>query len=411
MWHNISIMSTFSTHNADIIRMISDGFEKAKSGEALAEYHRIAPLQDSGDLPPKSHYAYGWILYYALHQSIDSDIMGRKQILARYLKLEVPRPHKLHSMILGEAIRLYKNYKSIRKSEVAFSILRFVRLWDAAHLREGDWRRKTLDGKRLPALVEKLITATVDECVESSRLPESSLMHVIDKALLEWPDAYTLLAQRAELYILSGDRENAISMLRKSIAMAPAKFFLWSRLASLYDITADLRRKIALLYRALISPGPEQFKGRIRLSLAEALMSRKLYNYALWELERVKQIYTSGEWHLPPSAERMLREIPADTRPENPESLYQKVAHLADEELTGDLPWISVTKTYHKGPEYGEGNRGYSPMTVWRVSDCQGNHYWFAPGKFGLQENLPLRSKLSIKSQNGRVIKASMLPD
>ena len=178
------ITLSFTMTPQEISRYVSDGFVRAKAGEALAVYASVAPIHTSGALPPERHYSLGWIIYYALHQSAPGDILPRKRMLAHYLGLRTPRPHKLHSMILTEAIRLYRD---ARDSAVAarlkgiphdaardFSLVKFMRLWDFRHLRPGDWRRKLQEGKPMSATVEKLITHYVDE-LEGSQKSMSSM--------------------------------------------------------------------------------------------------------------------------------------------------------------------------------------------------------------------------------------------
>lgn len=63
----------------DIIKFISDGFEKAKSGDAINIYNKVARFEEINTIPLKSHYPYGWIIYYALHQSSDNEIQSRKK--------------------------------------------------------------------------------------------------------------------------------------------------------------------------------------------------------------------------------------------------------------------------------------------------------------------------------------------
>lgn len=93
----------------EIIKYVSDGFIKAKAGNAMAIYTGITKIFNAGDLPEKSYYPYGWIIYYALHQCPAHEIKIRKEMLANYLMLHLIVPHKLHSMILQEATRLYKD--------------------------------------------------------------------------------------------------------------------------------------------------------------------------------------------------------------------------------------------------------------------------------------------------------------
>ena len=88
-------------------QQISDGVDLAKAGKALEVYSLLKGEFESGNVAAHSHYPLGWILYYALHQSGEKAFHERKVMLKQYLQLTLKKPHKLHSMILTEAIRLY----------------------------------------------------------------------------------------------------------------------------------------------------------------------------------------------------------------------------------------------------------------------------------------------------------------
>ena len=162
---------------------VSDGFEKAKRGEALEVYTTVCPYFDRGELPTSRHYAFGWIIYYAMHQSPEQEIAARRQMLGRYLKLSLVKPHKLHSMILTEAIRLR------READDKFSLMKFLPLWNLANLRPGDWRRKEVDGKPVSSTVEKLITQYVNEAIATGQSLPEDFKAVFDKALHDFPAA------------------------------------------------------------------------------------------------------------------------------------------------------------------------------------------------------------------------------
>lgn len=405
-------------NTADVARIVSDGFVAAKAGDAIIVYNKVAVFHDNGQLPLKSHYAFGWIIYYALHQTADSSIIERKRLLARYLKLQLEKPHKLHSMVLTEAMRLYKNAREVafgkRQEEVEkFSIVKFCSLWDLANLRPGDWRRKGYEGKALSSTVEKLITIYVDELEAIHEAPSPEFISVIDKAMSEYPDSFNLQSQRASVYILQGERDKAAELLRNAILSAPGKFFLWSKLASLVSPEENMRLHVALLYKALKAPGQEQFKGRIRLALAKALIAANAFPQALWELQRVKGVYEANGWHLSQSFMGMLAEIPQTTEPLDPEALYKKVEHLADETIYDALPAVHVKKTYHKVPDPNDKNRkGFGrPAIAWRVTDESGTHYWLQPHRFGLQPDLPIGTPLIIRLHNGKPVRAHLHAD
>ncbi|MBD5356887.1 MAG: hypothetical protein HDR88_07785 [Bacteroides sp.] len=401
-------------------RYVSDGFETAKNGNANMVYQNVVKYLENGQLPLRSHYAFGWIIYYALHQQPDSEIVERKKLLANYLRLSVAKPHKLHSMILTEAIRLYKNAKNAaygkKGSEVQkFSIVKFSELWDLSNLRPGDKRRKEHEGKESSSTTEKLITLYIDEIENTKNQPCRKFIGVIEEALQMYPESYTLLSQQAMLKALSCETEEARNLLRKALLFAPGKFFLWSRLAMLVPADEEPRRHVALLYKALCCPGPEQFKGKIRLALAEAFIKKNQFHYAMWELDRVKQIYESNSWHLPKAHIMASGRLPRETVASDPVALYRKLVSLADDEIYNALPIIKVRKTYHKNPDTDtsprSGNRNFGkPAVVWRVTDAEGKNYWLQPHKFGIPMDLPLGTTLQIRIHGSRPVKAQLDP-
>lgn len=401
-----------------LAQYVSDGFVTAKNGDAITVYNNVAPYLEIGQLPAKSHYAFGWVIYYALHQQKDSEIALRKKMLANYFKLSLVKPHKLHSMVLTEALRLYKNAKdaafNMKGNDVpGFSIIKFCELWNLSNLRPGDWRRKEFEGKETYSTVEKLITLYVDEAEETHAVPSSSFMEVIERALSEYPDSFTIMSQRAALHEMSGQKEEAKGLLKKALLYAPGKFFLWSRLAKLFPPEEDPRRHVALLYKGLRSPGQDQFKGRIRLSLAEAFVMKSQHHYALWELNHVKQTYEANGWHLPRKYGEAIGKIRPGTVATDPEQLYRKLESLADEEVYDALPAIHVTKTYHKNPDPNQqqtGKGGYGkPAVAWRVTDSEGHNYWLQPHRFKIPADLPLGTALTIRVHNARPVKAELM--
>lgn len=392
-----------------LAQMISDGFDKAKAGDARKVYDAVHGC--SSKIPSRSHYAFGWIIYYALHQS-HGDISFRKHLLAEYLSLSTPRPHKLHSMFLQKAIQLYKDVKNAQfnahgNSEnhaPGFSILRFIALWNLENLREGDWRRKEFNGKPMSSTAEKLITVCVDEADSSHILPDEKVMRVVEMAMHKFPDSASLLSQRAMLHILAGDVETAKTLLRQALVLASGKFFIWSRLASLIDINTQPRLRLALFVRALNSPGQELFKGRIHLQMAEVWASQGCFPQAVWELEKVKHLYESQHWHMPALYTKLRAAVPEDTVPENPAAIYKKLAGMTDAYVYELLPEISVKKTYHKAATSD------TPI-AWRVTDDNGENYWLQPHKFGLQADLPKGAALLIRVNNRKVVTARIQND
>lgn len=407
-------MNSNTITSGELAKMISDGFEVAKRGDALRLYNQLSPHHDEGLIDPRSHYAFGWIIYYALHQSHDRDIDRRKHMLARYLKLQTPRPHKLHSMILTEAVRLYKDAVNAAFDKTApdrlptFSINAFTGLWNLAYLRPGDHARKEYMDKELSSTVDKLLTCLVDECERKHTLPADDVTALLDAAIGQAPDAFNLLSQRATLHIIAGERQAAAELLQRALLSAPGKFFLWSKLAMVYDAPEELNLHVALLCKALRAPGQEQFKGRIRCALAEAFASRGLWGEALWEINHVKQVYQANNWHLPHAAQRILSRIPADTVATNPQEIYRKVEHLVDDELYRALPRALMTKDYHKNPDTSKPSKFGRPRAAWRLTDNAGQKLWIHPEKFGINPDLPIGTRVMVSTHNGKPVRVTL---
>lgn len=397
-----------------IIKFVSDSVEAAKAGKAIESYKSVFEIFTKEGLPPQSHYAFGWIIYYAINQSADYDIENRKWMLVTYLKLKTPHPHKLHSMILTQAIRLYKDAANAafgkRRNDVSlFSIIGFLKLWDVRNLRPGDWKRKEVNGKTISSTAEKMITVLTDELENSQLVPQQEFVEVAMRGLTAFPDSYNLYAQNAVLRSLTGENELAIDLMRKALLLAPGKFHLWSKMANLIEVKEDMNLYVALQYKALKSHGPEQFKGRIRLALTRCLAKRKMFAQMQWELKRVKSIYESNGWHLPSEYTSLSRILPTGVTPSDPEPIYQRVAHLADDFIYASLPSTKMKKTYHKNCEPGRLSKyGKVSEIAWRLTDEKDRNIWFNPGRFGINPDKPMGTWVSVKIFNGKIVRATI---
>ncbi len=83
---------------------------------------------------------------------------------------------------------------------------------------------------------------------------------------------------------------------------------------------------------------------------------------------------------------------------------------MADDFIYESLPDIAVRKTYHKPAaettdRYGKSRPG---QTAWRVTDAEGNNYWFNPGRYRIPENLPSDTQLKVKVFKGKVVSAKI---
>ena len=86
------------------------------------------------------------------------------------------------------------------------------------------------------------------------------------------------------------------------------------------------------------------------------------------------------------------------------------MAHLAGDFICEIFPDIEARKTYNKDAaettdRYGNRRMG---QTAWRLTDNNGANYWFNPGKYAIQEDLPADTRIRIKVYGGKVVKAKL---
>lgn len=390
---------------------VSENFPAAKAGDAIRIFAVAKEAFDAGLLPVSDHYAFAWILYYALHQSPKYDIMERKRMLALYFKLDIKKPHKLHSMILLEAMRLRRDaidrkYNDKEGDAPDFSIVRFSEIWNLENLRPGDWKRKPFQDKEMASTVDKFITLYVNELESTSTPPSDSFRAVITKALEEYGPSANLLGQMASVLALDGKNKEAREMLRKAVISAPRKFYLWAKLASMVDRVEEPRLYVGLLAHALAIRGQDEFKGKIRLDLARFFIEKEKSAEALWELQIYKRLYEEKGWGLSKSFLEAMNAIPAGTVAANPSGIYRYLIQRAEEEVFSCLEEIEMTKTYHRPAEADKNPRFDKPSVAWRLTDVEGQNYWIIPRRFRLVEDLPLGTPIMVRLFQGHPVTA-----
>ena len=170
------------------------------------------------------------------------------------------------------------------------------------------------------------------------------------------------------------------------------------------------RLRIALLYKALKAPGQEQFKGKVRLALAEAWLCINAYPQALYELQKMRHTYEANGWHLSTRYKAAEKKIPLSAMPADPLPAYKQVEPMADEFIYSMLPKIPVKKSYHKedGKHKDRYGRNQIQHAAWRVTTADGENHSFTPSKFGIDENLPMGTSLWIRLYAGKVVAAGM---
>lgn len=109
----------------------------------------------------------GWAIYRKLQDGQPTSLEMR-QLLARYLQLDIEKPSLLHSLILFAAIKHYGHCAD-------FNFTAFLRLWDIRNFRPEDWKsQKNEETKQwTPSLVERA-TARLFKALPSKYHPKTN---------------------------------------------------------------------------------------------------------------------------------------------------------------------------------------------------------------------------------------------
>ena len=357
---------------------IRQAAENAKTpANAQESYNTILAIFNAGELHESLHTEFAWVIYRALHADQSENVEYRKEIIEKYKQLSVERPSRLHSLILGEAVRVEKEWPQM------FMFTEFIAWWNLENLADDDWANfKTDDGKSLISRVEKMIYLYTKEIQSVEELlPSEDFMQVLDRAIRKWSKDDNLLRCKAILLAKQGAKEETIALYKKIIALTSGqKPYVWVELANLVD-DADL--KIGLLSKALSLKAPEEFLGKYRAQLAQLLYSKDLHANALCEIEKVKATYAANSWGLPPQIRSLEHLIPVGTAVSDNAMQYSVWATKADEYLYADLPSIYMVKVAHK-EDMVERNGRQQKVVKWTLIKENSEVVGVKPRKYNL---------------------------
>lgn len=374
---------------------VKNAYENAKNGDdAFALYQQVASWHDDGTLDNRLYNTFGWLIYYALKQTDLKDATKRKRLLFKYLNLELPRPSMLHSLILGEAVKVEEN------TPLLFRIRDFVRLWGLENLREEDWAQfKTDGGYVTPSVVEKLIKVYTRELKNDGVEAPEEFVALVDDALAKYPNNQYMPSYKADVLISLGRSQEALDYYKNMILLSPSKYYLYDRVA---DLVEDIDLKIGLLSKALTSGADDDYLGAVRLKLASLLCRKNMGENAKYELDKYHEIYQKNRWGLKSSFLEMFNSLRFITSAANNDALYHEYAAGADEFIYSSLPSIVAVKVGEKKDE--DRKRPGRMITTWILRTGNETIRLRKPTKFQLDRHTNNGTVFDVKLHEGRVV-------
>ena len=323
-----------------------------------------------------------------------ADYYNRKKLLARYLSLELERPSLLHSLILGEAVKVEKN------TPLQFRIRDFIRMWGLENLRGDDWKQFTTDpGLTLPSTVEQLISVYAKEIKTDEVMPSEEFSTLLDKALDVFKNNQNLPYYKATILIAQGRKAEAVGYYKKLITSNPSKFYLWDQLAELVD---DENVAIALRCKAVSLGTDDEYIVNVRLRLANQFAAKGMLPNATYELEKHRGAYESQGWRLKQTYFDVANVIPSNVEAADNRSIYKKYFPYAEEFIYSALPSSIAVKEREKmvNDMHKPGKR----FVVWTLRIDARTITLKKPEKLGLDRRTPNGKLLEIKEMNGKVV-------
>ncbi len=374
---------------------IRDAVENAKSGaDAFSAHQQATAWYHEGQLDRQLYSDFGWLTFYALKQTALGESQKRKALLNQYLKLDLPKPSILHSLILVEAIKVEQN------TPLQFRIRDFIRIWGLENLREEDWEQyRTEEGNTLPSTVEKLIGVYTKELKTDGVESPEDFDLLVDKALAKYPKSQNMPYFKATVLLSQGKVQEALNYYKNLILQFPSKFYLWNQTAELVE---DIDTKIGLLCKALTCGADDEFLGGVRLRLASLLCQKGIRKNAKYELERYRETYRNKGWNLKPEFWQVYNQVNSVDKAIDNNMLYSEYAVKADEFIYSSLPTVVAVKVAETQSE--DRNRPGRKITTWVLRTAKDTIRLRKPTKFCLKRRTPNGAIFDVKLHDGKIV-------
>ena len=388
-------LNAIDRHLNPISKALKEAIEIAKEGVITENFvQRCYDLFANGNLNENLYHDFGWLIFYNLKNTPLNDVIKRKQLLHYYLKLKLPRPELLHSLILTEAVKIEKN------TPLQFRIRDFMNIWGWDSLRTEDWKQyKSDNGNTILSLVEKLISVYAKELKSDNIHSSENFNDLVDKALERYPNNQYMPFYKATVLMSLGKKEEALEYYKQLILKSSSKCYLWNQASALLE---DIDLKIALLCKAISVERDESFIGGCRLNLAKAFIEKGLFSNAKYEIDKYRDFYTSQDWTLKQEFWDVVNLIPQETASADNQPLYNEYSSKAEDFIYSALPSISAIKIEDR--QVDDKNHPGRKLTQWTLRSKEKILRLRKPSKFGFDNKMKNGVLFNIKVHDTKVV-------
>lgn len=237
----------------------------------------------------------------ALKDAGEMDFEKVDSLAAAVRSIDFPRPHRYYSVLLDAFVKARGS-----QGEIWPGIADFATWWGLDNLLAEDYERVLMTtGHRMPSLAERTYTSCLKVLVSEvseGRSHEAAEKFLGDLEVLDetHPEYQSILYQKSNLLKAMGRTSEALDSARGYVKKRPGEFRAW---AALGDTVEEEPLKLACYCRALGCKMDPMFQGKVRYKLAVSMYRLGYLAEAKREFRKIRQIYESKGWHIPPGVE------------------------------------------------------------------------------------------------------------
>ena len=316
---------------------LCEAVESGKTENVLKITQKFLRLKIKNDRMIHNVFAWKLIKYgFALLKENKASCSKLYQITEVIKKVRFERPSDIHSAFLNLI------YQADNKK---INWLNLIEWWGWVNFRNEDFKKFEQHGKKLLSLAEKVIAKTSKQIIQ--QFSDSHEMDVervkdyimqLEKLQKDHPEFLFVPYYIARLKLIANDSGPLLPGFLCFARKKKSEFWVWDLMARFPEL--NQHQKLTCFAKALMCGAKDDFLAKTRIRIIPLLVEAGYTNEALFELNKVKNIYRRNDWQVPPIIEKYQREKWFTNTKERIDikGLYKGLLSNANSLLFNDVP-------------------------------------------------------------------------
>jgi hypothetical protein len=280
-------------------------------------------------------------LVFALQKTEHVDYGKINEIFEIIRDFNFTKPSEPYSFIYKAFHRGYNNWSKY---------LEFADWWNFENFRPEDYLKEETNGNKIMSLAEQAYIAYSKKLLEGEPLDPFGQQRGVDKEKIQvfLPKLDSLIEKhpeflyppyfKAKLLLALGGDKNILSAFLPFARQKRNEFWVWKFIAEIFS--KDKEIQFACYCKALSLKIPEDFLVKLRQTLTEMLIEKKMYNEAKTEIQKVIAIREKNKWKLPSQIVEWTKQewYKFAIGKKDNQDLYSNHSRQAEEILFQDIP-------------------------------------------------------------------------